>query len=51
MKCDNCGGDLGKKSILEVSTFHFADSSGETGYCLCVVCARRIKMLLDGGKL
>jgi hypothetical protein len=51
MKCDNCNTEIGKHFILEISTFHYADASGESGYCLCTVCGGKIKRLLDGGKL
>lgn len=51
MKCDNCNNSIGVNSVNNVSTFHYSDSHGESGYCLCVVCAKKIKGLLDGGKL
>jgi len=51
MKCDNCNNTIGETSVNNVSTFHYADASGESGYCLCTVCGGKLKRLLDGGKL
>jgi len=51
MKCDNCGEQLDSTTISKVSTFSYSDGSGEFGYCLCKVCAGKLRRLLDCGKL
>jgi hypothetical protein len=51
MICDNCGDQLDSTTLSNVSTFSYSNGSVEFGYCLCVVCAGKIKRLLDGGKL